>query len=496
MKGFTYRISVIALLVALLGLKASAQNTYLDRIEWVLSDVSIKSDSLSGSRMANVDLAIKWKEKPHAATQHTVCIVPVLISKDSTQEFAFSPIYIDGRIRAKAIERKAVLDKKNTEPRPDSSLVLETGRKAPETVRYISSIPYDPAMLDARFALYETVHGCAECLEETDTLYFAEVLPPYVPQWSAPGFMESPSGDDKDREKRHTARLEFIINRAEIRPDYMDNQAALDQIMESIQTAMNDTLYNIKAIRFLGFASPDGPESFNTSLARRRAASLADHIKGMDTSIPDSLYVVDNGAENWDGFFKAVDADASLASNEAIAKVRAALRDDNRDSCERILKQDKALYDKLRTDILPGLRYTDYVIEYDLRNFTPEEAEKLWQDHPEWLSINELNSVADLYGKDDPRYMDVLFTAARTYPSDIAACHNAAIALTNAGMASEAISLLSGRYEPELLNTIGIIYAGEGMYKEAESAFSLAAGAGYEESARNLDELRKVMEQL
>lgn len=495
MKGFVYNICLLFMLVPMLSLRAQAQTSYLDRIEWILSDVRMKTDSVSKERTARIDLALRWKQEPDVAPQHTVCITPVMLSKDSTREFSFAPIYIDGRIREKAIERNTVLDKKGVH-RPDSAFVIETGRKAPKTVRYVAEIPYDPVMLDGLLALYETVNGCADCLKGTDTLYLEGVLLPYTPQWSAPGFMQSPNGDDKNRERHYTADLKFIVDRDEIDPDYMDNAEVLSSIMESIHTAMNDTVFAIKAVHFLGFASPDGPERPNTSLAERRAKSLADYIKGMDTSIPDSLYTVANGAENWGDFFQAVDADTTLAKNPAIMEVRKVLNETNRDSCEWILKGDKALYDRLRAEILPGLRRTDYVIEYHLRNFTPEEAEALWQEHPEWLSINEMYSVADLYGKDDPRYLDVLFTAARTYPADIAASHNAAIALYNAGMMTEAVSLLSGHYEPQLLNTLGIIYAGEGMYPEAEAALSLAANTGFEEAIHNLEELHKVMEQL
>lgn len=499
MRRFILKICLILLAApAATALRAQAQTSYLDRIEWVLSDVTMVSDSAGGERTAKIDLAIKWKDKPHASTQHAVSIVPALISKDSTEEFYFSPIYIYGKIREKATEREAVLNRRDTSVTDlDSVFILETGRKAPSTVRYVGEIPYNPAMLDGCMALYETVHGCADCLEGTDTMYLAEVLPPYQPQWSAaPDFIQSPSGNDKHRERRHRANLNFIINRYEIRPDYMDNAEALDEIVESIRTAMNDTLFTVKAVRFLGFASPDGPERFNISLARNRAAALADHVKGMDTSIPDSLYVVENGAENWDGFFKAVAADPELASNETVLRVRNLLREDNRDSCERILKQDKALYEKLKTDILPDLRLTEYVIEYNLRDFSPEEAEALWEEHPDWLSINEMYSVAELYGEDDPRYLDVLFEAATTYPTDVAAVHNAAIALYRKGMTDEAFSLLTDRYEPELLNTLGILYASEDMNQEAINAFSLAAKAGHEGAAHNLEELQKVMEQL
>lgn len=421
--------------------------------------------------------------------------MPALLSKDSSKSYMFSPIFIDGKIREKVLARDAVLDR-NAEQRPDSSLIVETGRKAPETVRYTASVPYSPDMLESTVVLYETVLGCADCLEHTDTLVLSEVLPRYVPVLG-PNFVQSPDGDNKDRERHHRADLQYVMNLYDIDPDYADNRMVLDGIMESIRTAMNDTVYTVNNVRFLGYASPDGPEPFNIELSGNRAKGLYEYIrKAMSATVPDSIFVVEGGAEDWDGFFKAVSARADLASNPAILAVRSELTDTNRDSCEFVLKRDHELYDLLRKEILPPLRRTEYVIEYRLRDFTPEEAEKLWQIHPEWLSINELYSVAQIYGEEDPRFLEVLVTTARTYPADLAAVHNAALGMYRAGMAEEALSLLSGRYEPQLLNTLGIIYAGEKMYHEAVNAFTMASSGGYEEASANLAELEKLMEQL
>ena len=80
--------------------------------------------------------------------------------------------------------------------------------------------------------------------------------------------------------------------------------------------------------------------------------------------------------------------------------------------------------------------------------------------------------------------------------ADVAATHNAAMALHRAGMTTEAVSLLSGRYEPGLLNTLGIIYAGEEMYPEARAAFNMAAASGYADAQANLGQLDRVEEQL
>lgn len=493
MRRLIYCISALILMTLPRLQELRAQNSYLDRLEWLPGEVRIVADSADGPKMVELSMAVKWKSKPEVAPQHTVSIVPVLLT-DTAGAFSFTPIYIDGRIRAKALERRMVLDR-NSRQRADSSVVVRTGRNAPGTVYYLSRIPYLPAMLDGCVALYETAHGCAECLVETDTLVLAGVLPRFIPSWG-PGFVQSPDGDSKRRERRYRADLSFEVNLSQIAPGYKDNTAALEGIAESIHTAMNDSIYTVRAVRFMGYASPEGPERFNTALSARRAASLADHIRSMDTSLPDSLFVVEGGAEDWDGFFAAVAGHAALAGNETVARVRALLTDSNRDSCERILRADRRLYNVLRTDILPPLRRTEYVIEYDIRNFTPEEAERLWREHPQWLSINEFYSVAQLYGENDSRYVEVLLAAARTYPADVAATHNAAMALHRAGMTTEAVSLLSGRYEPGLLNTLGIIYAGEEMYPEARAAFSMAAASGYADAQTNLEQLDRVEEQL
>ena len=349
---------------------ACAQTSYVDRMDWLLGDVFIAVDTASGSKDAVLDMVIRWKDRPSADRQHAVCIQPVLMSQDSSDQFGFAPIYIDGKIRSKAIAREEVLNRRAVH-RPDSCFVIEVGKDAPLAVRYRSSLPYDRAMLDGSIVLYEVVHGCADCLEGMDTLVLSEVLPRYEPRF----------GPD------------FMVNLSSIDPEYKDYAEALDGLVESIRTAMNDTVYTVRAVRFMGFASPECPERFNTLLAGRRAASLADYI--VETSrgmLPDSIIMVEGGAEDWDGFFAAVDGNQSVAGNRSVAAVRASLTADNRDSCERVLRADRKLFNVLRTDILPALRRTEYTIEYDVRDFSPEEAERLWQEHPEWLSINELYS--------------------------------------------------------------------------------------------------------
>lgn len=493
MKNHTRNIFTAALLSGVFSLGADAQVSYLGRIEWQAEPVEIVTESSGkgGSRAAELRLRLDWKELPEVSAQHSAEILPVLESADGSQSWSFSPIYVDGRTRAKAVDRMSVL---SGIERPEGSIVLRPGKKDESgTIDYCARVPYSPDMLDGRIVLYETVTGCAGCLEGRDTLEFGKALPRYIPDWAVSA---SPAGGPKQRELRQRADLKFIVNLHDIRPDYADNAAVLDKVMNSIRIASDTSIFTVRAVRFIGYASPDGPEAFNRRLAGNRAASLADYVMKADETIPDSLFTVESVGEDWEGLFAAVDADPQISGNALLAEVRANLTEDNWHDSEWRIKSDSGLYDYMRDNILPPLRRTEYAIDYDIRNFTAEEAAELWEEHPEWLSVDEFKAAAQLHGKNSPEYLEILTAAVEAYPDDCAALNNAATALLEAGRADEAAALLEDADDPLLMNTLGVILASDGEYERAAGLFRDSAGAGSEEAAHNLEELEKVMFQL
>lgn len=490
---YTYLLS--AVMMAGLHTAAHAQTSYIDRISFTVGEMTICKDSTDGSRYARMEMLLTWKDHGWVHPQHTLKLVPALISSDSASCFEFTPIYIDGRIRGKAVERENRLKPSKTGQR-DSAVVLEVGRKAPHEYRYVCEIPYSPEMLDGRLEIREEITGCAGCGEGRDTVPIAPVLPEYIPEWKGMEFMKSPHEDNKDRERTHTAKLEFPVNRWSIMPDYRNNATALAEMETAIREAMNDTLFTIGAVKVIGYASPDGPLKFNTVLAKKRAESLAVYLERNIEDIPDTLISAEGRGEDWEGFRMAIAADPALETHPILTDVLSKYNGDNADSCERAIKRDAALYSILREGILKDLRRIDYVIEYSLKDFTTEEARLLWQEHPEYLSIREFNAVAESYGKGTPEYLKVIFAAAHAFPADAACVHNAAIALADAGMTREALSILSGKNEPELLNTTGIILAGNGDYVLARTCFERAAAMGERNAEANIRELERVMEQL
>lgn len=486
MRLHTRNILAAALLAFPFASVAQAQESFLGIVGGDAWKVNIVSDS---GKYAELKGVIDIESAPEIAPQHSSCILPVLETANRTYSYAFSPIYVDGRTRAKAVDRLAVL---SGVQRPESSVIIRSdAHESP--VDYVSRIPYSPDMLGARLVFYELVSGCAECVEHEDSLIVGGVLERYAPEWA---FAPTPAGDDKMRSFTQRADLKFMINRYDIRPDFSGNAEILEVVLSSVEAASDPSVFTIHGIRFTGYASPDGPEEFNRSLALNRAESLAEYVKSQIPGLSDNLVSVSSIGEDWEGLFAAVAADPEVAGNATLEAIRSRLNSSNGSECEKMFKGDSGLYDYLRENILPSLRRTEYTIEYSIRDFSAEEAARLWNERPELLSVDEFKAAAEFYGKDSPIYMQILLAAVKAYPDDLAALQTAALALREAGKAEDAVLLLNGRAEPVLLNTLGILKAETGDYDAARHAFQTAVEAGSAEAGHNLEELEKVMFQL
>ena len=111
-------------------------------------------------------------------------------------------------------------------------------------------------------------------------------------------------------------------------------------------------------------------------------------------------------------------------------------------------------YRWLLQHVYPGLRHTDYVIEYVVKHYEVKDARRLIYTHPEALSVEEMYQVAKSYEEGTDGWLDALMAAAQQYPDDATANLNAASAcvrtqrltdakrfLTKAGSSAEAIYL-------------------------------------------------------
>ena len=103
-------------------------------------------------------------------------------------------------------------------------------------------------------------------------------------------------------------------------------------------------------------------------------------------------------------------------------------RDMDPDAKEEQLKKvgNGEPYRWLLKHVYPGLRHTDYIIEYEVTPLSVEKGRKLIYTHPEGLSLEEMYKVAMSYDEGSDNWLDALLIAVEQYPDNETANFNAA----------------------------------------------------------------------
>ena len=98
------------------------------------------------------------------------------------------------------------------------------------------------------------------------------------------------------------------------------------------------------------------------------------------------------------------------------------------DAKEEVLKKvgGGEPYRWLLEHVYPGLRHTDYIIEYKVRPFSVEKGRKIIYTHPEAMSMEEMYKVATSYKEGSENWLDALLIAVEQFPDDETANLNAA----------------------------------------------------------------------
>ena len=471
------------------SLTATAQTGYMKDIA-----VSGKEVQRQGNEVVvrmNLDLSnVKMKQ------QHTTELVPVLVSKDGTQEQTFPSIVVNGKIRNRALKREEALSGQPHYTNVNTTIRRKNGEA--QTVGYKATAPFAKWMYDGRLEVREAVTGCAECDEggETSTLD-PLVLPRFIPNYVT-ALREPAPEPVKRRDEVRSARLQYRQDSYATDPKFKDNANVLAEVQSSIDAVKENDDLTITGIYVTGYASPEGTVAYNLKLSERRAKTFTDYVKKQNPNLDASLWHVDWKGEDWAGLREEVVKHPGLEKqNEVLAIIDAC--DGDQDECEKKLKAlvPPTIYQRLLNEMYGPLRRNDYRIEYNVRNFNLEEARTLIRTNPKLLSQNEMYQVAGSYPKDSKEYREAMEIAARTYPNDPIALGNAATTCLSQKDARGAIALLEGKtLDAAAKNTLGVAYAEAGEYQKAKTTLEEAANAGNADAQENLKQVNKVIEQL
>lgn len=255
--------------------------------------------------------------------------------------------------------------------------------------------------------------------------------------------------EEKLRKIEGHAFLDFPVNETVIYPDYRKNPEELARINKSVDSALFDKSVEITRISLHGYASPESPYSNNTRLAKGRTEALKSYLirnYNFDSKVFNNTYTPEDW-ENLKGFLidsktRKVKGDFWYDNKDYVETpevpdyvkenrnelLRVIGKNMDPDAKEELLKRvgGGEPYRWLLQYVYPGLRHTDYIIEYKIRPFSVEKGRKLIYSHPEGLSLEEMYKVAMSYDQGTENWLDALLIAARRYPNNQTANLNAA----------------------------------------------------------------------
>lgn len=480
-----YIISLAFVLAA--GIPVFGQTSYLSEIKIVNREV-VKT----GDRQANVKMTVSLDDLD-MKNQHSLRVVPVILSADGSQQQELPSFVINGKVRDKVQQRTEAFE--DTDLNPDAVVKVRRKNGTSQTLDYDASVPFKRWMIGGDLRLRAYVTGCALCDEGDENTSTGDIFPPMTPAYYSP-FLQPKEEIVKRRSETRSARLQFRQDSHRIDPKFKDNAAELDTVLNSITLVKDNNDLTITGIYVTGYASPEGTMAYNMKLSERRAKAFTEYMKDDLKSVDPKLYHVDWKGEDWAGLREEVVKHPQLLKIDEVLNIIDNCGDD-KDACEEQIKAlvPPEIYQHLLNEMYGPVRRNEYRIEYNVRHFDLAEGKEMIKTRPDLMSVSEIQQVADSYGKGSAEYIDCLMRGAKAYPNDVTAVNNAALALMEANRTDEAIRLLENAPEDgSLLNMKGVAYAKTGQYDKASQAFTAAKAKGFSQAGENLTLLKQYVE--
>ncbi|WP_308262289.1 tetratricopeptide repeat protein [Prevotella sp.] len=289
----------------------------------------------------------------------------------------------------------------------------------------------------------------------------------------------APDTFQRVNEKKQEANIKFLINQANIRKSELKNNS-VQEFVEMLKKINADREgFNIQNVEIQAYASPEGGVKLNDKLAGKRKNESEKYVKGtlkhnkVNADI-DAHYT----AQDWDGFQKLVAA-SNLQDKDVILRVLSMYEDPQ--EREQQIRNMSAGFRELADGILPELRRSRLIINYETIGRSDEQIEQQYKDDAAKLSSDELLYLATF--DKTPAEQEAIYTkATQIYDKDYRAYNNlAALALAKGDKAAaqkyaeKAASL--GSDTPEAQANMGLLALVNGNVQDAERAISKSANS-------------------
>ena len=349
---------------------------------------------------------------------------------------------------------------------------------------YLQNVDYAEWMNGSHLIVKRDFYGCAGCSEgetQTDLIAYEELVAP-EPFGPVLIYQTAVAEEVKARELSGRAYVDFPVNQIVIYPAYRNNEVELGKIIATIDSVKNDPDITVTSIHIAGTASPEGPYENNVYLAKNRTIALKDYVTKL-YNFPNDFIQTDYEPVDWKGLREWLEGNSINNREQILAIVNSDLEPYARNS--KIKKDYPTEYQWLLKNVYPGLRHSDYRIEYQIRQYTTvEEIAEVMKTSPQKLSLSEMYRLASVLPEGSQEYNDVFETAVRMYPNDEAANLNAANAALERGdlrYAERYLEKAGNSAEADYAR--GMLYGLQGDYAKAIEYVGKAQSAGL----RNVD---------
>ena len=416
----------------------------------------------------------------------SVVIAPEIIDTTSLRKVELPLIFVNSRNQQIYFER----DLKSEFP---EALALQKKNGENLQISYLRTVQYEPWMQNAVLKLQKKSCACRDWIDRGEEIVAAfpkEEKEPVIQLF--PVYLLPPADKSvKLREEKGSAYLNFVVNRWDILPDYMNNPVELQKIHNSVNIVKNDSNVTIRKMTIEGYASPEGTNPHNIMLSEKRTDALRQYL--LRAGLVKGIRMEARGmGENWDGLLKELRKDNYIPQRDKLLSI--ATMTMNLDEKElRMRKEAPEGYAFVLKNIYPSLRCTNYTVEYTVRPFTVEESEVVFETRPINLNLNEIYKLADKYANNETKYYSIIRKAYLLYPQDSYINLTMAYLSLKKNDADEAAEYLSKVNAcPEKTMNEGLVAYLKGDLDTAIKLIEQARQQGLSEAAKQLEEFKKI----
>ncbi|MBP5425734.1 MAG: tetratricopeptide repeat protein [Prevotella sp.] len=301
----------------------------------------------------------------------------------------------------------------------------------------------------------------------------------------------SPDGFQRINAKKQEAAIKFLIQQAQLRQSELKNNSVQEFVRLLNQISKDREGLKLNDVEVSAYASPDGGFELNDRLAMERQKNTQKYVEQelrkaqLNNASVDAKYT----AEDWDGFQELVKA-SNIQDKDVILRVLSMYKDPQ--EREQQIKNISSAFSELADGILPQLRRSRMIINYETVGRSNEQIQQQLKADPTKLNIEEILYAATLVDERNARE-DIYKLATEVYPNDARAYNNIAVMEYAAGNLDAAKKYLEQAQKvnaslPEAAANVGLIALQQGDIQTAENYIAKAIGAnGLAEVLGNLN---------